>query len=249
MRLTLVSPISIQEPEMRSIARLVPSLGALILALTLVAPPADAGNWFTRGHHDNRIEGSGHYETRSFDLHDFDTIRIDGVFVIEVTAGEDYSVELEAEDNLLDLIIVEVRRGELVLDIDDDYDIETDEQILLTISMPALVEINGNGVYELKATGLDNEKTEIRAQGVGNIELEGRTRDLEVRCEGVGNVDLRNLVAQNADVRVEGVGDAYVNVEQDLRARVSGLGEIKYAGHPESVDDEVNGFGSIHAAR
>ena len=234
---------------MRLIARLIPSLGALILALILTAPSADAGNWFTRGHHDDRIVGSGHYESRSFDLDDFDSIRIDGVFVIEVTAGEDYSVELEAEDNLLDLIIVEVRRGELVLDIDDEFDIETDDEIRLTISMPALVEIDGNGVYELRATGLDNEMTEIYVEGVGNIELEGRTKDLRVQCEGVGNVDLRDLVAQNADVRVEGVGDAYVNVEQELRARVSGLGEIRYAGHPESVDDRVDGFGSIRAAR
>jgi hypothetical protein len=115
--------------------------------------------------------------------------------------------------------------------------------------MPALVEIDGNGVYELRATGLDNEMTEIHVEGVGNIELEGRTKDLRVQCEGVGNVDLRDLVAQNADVRVEGVGDAYVNVEQELRARVSGLGEIRYAGHPESVDDRVDGFGSIRAAR
>jgi hypothetical protein len=234
---------------MRSIARLIPSVGALVLALTLAAPSADAGHWFGRGHHNDRIEGSGHYETRSFDLEDFDSIRIDGVFVIDVTAGEDYSIELEAEDNLLDLIIVEVRRGELILDIDDDFDIETDEEIRLTISMPALVEIDGNGVYELRGTGLDNEMTEIYVQGVGNIELEGRTLELRVQCEGVGNVDLRDLVAQNADVRVEGVGDAYVNVEQELRARVSGLGEIKYAGHPESVDDRVDGFGSISAAR
>ncbi len=234
---------------MRSIARIIPTLGALMLALVLIAPSADAGNWFSRGHHNDRVEGSGHLETRSFDLKDFDAIRIDGVFEIEVTAGEDYSVELEAEDNLLDLIIVEVRRGELILDIDDDFDIETDESIRLVISMPALVEIEGNGVYELRATGLDNEKTAIYAQGVGNIELSGRTEDLRVQCAGVGNIDLRDLVAQNADVRVEGVGDAYVNVEQELRARVSGLGEIEYAGHPESVDDRVDGFGSIRSAR
>ena len=48
-------------------------------------------------------------------------------------------------------------------------------------------------------------------------------------------------------VRVEGIGDVYVFVEQDLRARVSGLGDIVYAGNPESVDDRVDGFGSIEA--
>ena len=114
--------------------------------------------------------------------------------------------------------------------------------------MPALVEVDGNGVYDLRATGLDNEQTEIYAQGVGSIRLEGKTVDLQIECEGVGDVDASELVAKNADVRVEGIGDVYVFVEGDLRARVSGLGEIVYSGNPESVDDHVDGFGSIERA-
>jgi hypothetical protein len=218
-----------------------------LLVISLAAPRADAGKWHGHGSGKDHVEGSGDFETRSYDLSDFDAIRIDGVFDIEVSVGEDYKVEVEAEDNLFDYIIVKTKRGELVLDIDDDVEIQTDEKILVMISMPALVEIDGNGVYELRARGLDNEKTEIHAQGVGSIELEGRTEDLRVEAGGVGEVDLRSLVAQNADVRVEGIGDVYVFVEQDLRARVSGLGDIVYAGNPERVDDHVDGFGSIEA--
>lgn len=216
--------------------------------LALVAAPADAGRWHSHGGDQDHVVGSGDFETRSYDLDDFDAIRIDGVFEIEVIAGEDYDVKVEAEDNLFEYIQVDVRRGELRLDIEDDVEIETDEKILVMISMPALVEIDGNGVYTLRATGLDNEKTTIHAQGVGEIELEGHTRDLRVDQEGVGHTDLRDLVAQNADVRVSGIGDVYVFVEQDLRARVSGLGDIHYAGNPESVDNHVDGFGSIERA-
>ena len=212
------------------------------------APTAEAGRWFGIGGGRDHVEGSGNFETRDYDLQDFDAIRIDGVFEIEVTVGEEFDVSIEAEDNLFDYIVAEVKRGELVLDYDDDVEIETDEKILVTVSMPALVEIDGNGVYELRATGLDNETTEIRASGVGSIELEGRTEDLRVESGGVGEVDLRNLVAQNAIVRVDGIGNVHVFVEKDLRARVSGLGEILYAGNPERVDDHVDGFGSIERA-
>ena len=219
-----------------------------LTVLCLIAGPADAGKWFHRGHHEDRIEGSGQFETKTYDLEGFDSIRIDGVFEIDVRVGDDFAVEVEAEDNLLEYIIVEVRRGELLLDIEDDVDIETDEKFRVQIGMPALVEIDGNGVYDLTATGLDNEMTQIYTEGVGSIRLEGRTRKLRVECEGVGNADLRDLVAQEADVRVEGVGDVHVFVEQDLRARVSGLGEITYSGNPDSVDDHVDGFGSIERA-
>jgi hypothetical protein len=218
-----------------------------LTVLALVAGPADAGRWHRHGgnHH---VEGSGEFETRSFDLDDFDSIRIDGVFEIEVVAGEDFDVKVEAEDNLFEYILLDARRGELRLDIEDDVDIETDEKILVMIRMPALVEIDGRGVYDLRATGLDNETTTIHSEGVGEITLEGRTRDLRVDQDGVGHADLRDLVAENADVRVQGIGDVYVFVEQELRARVSGLGEIRYAGDPASVDDHVEGFGSIEPA-
>ena len=221
---------------------------ALCLTLLCLATlPANAG-WWSHGHDKDRIEGSGQFETRTYDVNDFDAIRIDGVFEIDVTVGEDFAVSVEAEDNLLEYIIVEVRRGELLLDIEDDVDIETDEKFVVTVSMPALVEVDGNGVYDLRATGLDNEQTEIHAQGVGSIRLEGRTVDLRIECEGVGDIDASDLVAENADVRVEGIGDVYVFVEGELRARVSGLGEIVYSGNPASVDDHVDGFGSIERA-
>lgn len=221
-------------------------LALCLLFISFAAPAADADRW-SHGNSRHHVEGSGDFETRTYDLSDFDAIRIDGVFEIEVTAGEDYEVKVEAEDNLFEYIIVETKRGELVLDLENDVEIETDESILVMISMPALVEIDGNGVYELTATGIDNEKTEIYVQGVGSVELEGRTEDLRVESNGVGEVDLRDLVAQTADVRVEGIGDVYVFVEQDLRARVSGLGDVVYGGNPESVDDRVDGFGSIEA--
>ena len=94
--------------------------------LCLVALPAEADRW-SHGDGDDRIEGSGRFETRTYDVDGFDAIRIDGVFEIDVAVGEDFAVSVEAEDNLLEYIIVEVRRGELLLDIEDDVDIETDE--------------------------------------------------------------------------------------------------------------------------
>jgi hypothetical protein len=218
-----------------------------LVALAAAASPADADRWHRHGsgHH---VEGSGEFETRSYDLKDFDAIRIDGVFEVEVEIGDAFAVEIEAEDNLFDYIVADVRRGELRLDMEDDVEIETDEKILVMITMPALVEIEGNGVYEFRAAGLDNQELTIHASGVGQIELEGRTGKLRVECDGVGNTDLRDLVAQDADVRVDGIGDVYVFVERDLRARVSGLGSIHYAGDPASVDDRADGFGSIERA-
>lgn len=231
---------------MRVLSRLI--LPVLALILVLGPADADAGRWFRSGHGE-RIEGSGDFQTRTFELDGFDGIRIDGVFVVEVTVGEDFSVELEAEDNLIEYLIVEVRRGQLVLDMEDGVELETDEEFRVTVSMPKLVKVQGEGVYQLRARGLDNERTEIYAEGVGEIELEGRTHDLRVECEGVGDVDLRGLVAQNARVHLEGIGDVRVFVEQELTARVDGMGQLSYSGDPESVDDEVNGFGSIRRSR
>jgi hypothetical protein len=225
------------------------AMAATALCLLVAVPNARAGHWVTGGRHGERIEGSGRIVSRTLELRDFDSIRLDGVFIVEVEVGPDYSVVLEAEDNLIDLLIVEVHRGQLRVDFEDHHEIDTDEEFRLTVTLPRLVEIEGDGVYELSAIGLDNDRTTIHVDGVGDIELEGRTEKLEVACSGVGEIDLRDLVAQVADVSVDGVGEVYVHVEDELRARVDGMGKIRYRGDPRSVDDEVDGFGSIRASR
>lgn len=217
----------------------------VLLALLLMFAPAEAG-WKGWGH--RGIEGSGDLETRSFDLKDFDSIRIDGVAEVEVTIADEFKVELTTDDNLLEFVIVEVRRGTLILDMEDDIgDIDTDEGFRYRISMPSFVALDIDGVGNVEAEGLVNERFELKVDGVGNVELEGTVDELEVEMDGVGDADLRDFEAKEAWISVDGVASVVCTVTESLDASVDGMGNIKYYGDPPKVRDSVDGFGRIAA--
>jgi hypothetical protein len=229
---------------------------ALLFVLTLLASSAvlafqaDAESK-RRSHHNShhgsdhdRVRGSGVLETRTLDLQNFEKVRIDGVADMVIHAGKSFSVQLTAEDNVIDLVDVQVRRGELIVE-ENDFNFDTDEGVQLTIEMPVLAAIRIDGVGNIEVFDLENEELRVDVDGVGNISVEGTTERLDVQVDGVGEVMLGDLVAQDVDVSLDGVGDVTIHVERTLRANVDGMGSLKYYGDPEIVRESVDGFGRI----
>ena len=58
-------------------------------------------------------------------------------------------------------------------------------------------------------------------------------------------VRFQRLVAQEASVEVSGAGSVHVTATDSLTASVSGIGDVVYSGHPESVDKDVSGLGEV----
>jgi hypothetical protein len=223
------------------------AIGAAVLLPAFTATPADADWWNKRGR--GSIRGSGDVVTQSRDLEAFDGIRVESVANIHIRIGDIQQVEVEAEDNIIDLVDLEVRRGRLIVSMDEDHNINTDEGIHITNTMPKLRDLDLQGVGSIDAVGLDEDEITIDIGGVGSVELEGSVDKLDLDVGGVGDVDLRDLVAQDARVRHKGVGQVRVHAENDLDIRVSGVGSVRYYGTPKNLTKSEDGLGSISAAR
>src|SRR4028119_1305483 len=50
------------------------------------------------------VSGSGNIVSEKREINDFQAINVGGVFQVEITAQKDFSVEIEADDNVLPLI-------------------------------------------------------------------------------------------------------------------------------------------------
>jgi len=221
-------------------------IGAALLIPALSASPASADWWKHRGR--GKIRGSGDVVTRNVDLEAFDGILVESVANIHIKMGDTQKVEIEAEDNIIDLVDLEVRRGRLIVSMDDDHSIDTDEGIHIHITLPKLRDLDLKGVGSIEASGLDEEELTIDIGGVGSVELAGKVGRLDLEVGGVGDVDLRDLVAQDARVRHSGVGHVRVHAENDLDVRVSGVGSVRYYGEPKNVSKREDGLGSITAS-
>ena len=221
-------------------------ISAALLISTLTASPASADWWKHRGH--SSIRGSGEVVKKTVDLEAFDGIRVESVANVHIKMGDTQQVEIEAEDNIIDLVDLDVRRGRLIIRMDDDHNIDTDEGIHIHITMPSLRDLDLKGVGSIEAFDLEEDELNIEVGGVGSVELSGTVKRLDLDVEGVGDVDLRDLVAQNARVRHSGVGHVRVHAENDLDVRVSGVGSVRYYGKPKNISKREDGLGSITAS-
>ena len=84
-----------------------------------------------------------------------------------------------------------------------------------------------------------------KVSGSGDLTLRGTTNTLKASVAGSGDFHGFDLKSVNTDVSVNGSGDATVYCSGELKARVSGSGDIEYRGNPKTKDTKVSGSGSI----
>jgi len=87
-------------------------------------------------------------------------------------------------------------------------------------------------------------KVEVKLAGVGEINLEGETKDIIVKISGSGNFKGKNLKAENATIKIAGSGDASVFASENLDVKISGSGNVEYIGSP-NIDQKISGSGTI----
>jgi hypothetical protein len=92
---------------------------------------------------------------------------------------------------------------------------------------------------------LDYDELSVDMSGVGNMALRGKTQKADLEMSGTGNIDAYDLTVQNAECGVSGLGSISCFVENDLFAKVSGLGSVKYKGEPKHFKKSVSGLGKV----
>lgn len=188
-------------------------------------------------------KGSGHMGSDRRDLRDFKSIDVGGVFHVEITAQKDFSVEVEADDNLLQYIKTDVRGGTLNIEIDKK--VSTKNPMRIRISAPDIDALEVSRAANVTVNNLKNTGISVDASGASNIKLAGETAKLTVDVSGATKVDAENLKAENAAVEASGASHIDVNVSGQLKADASGASKITYTGSPTTVDKKASGASKV----
>jgi hypothetical protein len=105
---------------------------------------------------------------------------------------------------------------------------------------------------QIKGEGMGNLKLELNAKKIdadfamlGNINLKGKTDQINLTNDGMGNVDASDLIAQKMNLRTSGIGRVAVHCEGDLSLIVDGIGAVSYTGNPNVIKEEINGIGKV----
>lgn len=218
----------------------------------------------------NKIKGNGKVVTETRITGDYDGIKISGFFDVNLVAGKEGKITIKGEENLLSSIKVEVKDNTLKIYVESFKNIRPSSGKDIEITVPfekiSEVSLSGSGNIQSKDVikndklsaklsgsgnfnlAIDSNEFELNLSGSGNVHLKGTADNFITKLSGSGDIDAGSLKSKNVDVNVSGSGNSKVTCNEKLTARVSGSGNIKYAGNPEKRDVKVSGSGNITKA-
>jgi hypothetical protein len=214
-----------------------------------------------------KVTGKGPVVTESRQTATFDGVKLEFSADVYFTQANDYKVELQSQENILDEIETTVINNNLVIRLrHSDTRLRTNDGIQIFVSGPNVRSfiIEGSGYLEvknpitpanlqLKVDGSGNIKinnvttTEVNAEveGSGMIAVNsGNANEANALIEGSGLIDITGLTVKDADASVRGSGNISLFATQTLQASISGSGTIFYKGSP-AVTKHISGSGSV----
>lgn len=198
------------------------------------------------------VAGSAHDEddrrrtTEERDLSGFTKIEVQGAIELELTAGSDYSVSIEARQDRIGDIITEIDGDTLIIDMEDDRRGWWDNvHVEVVITMPTLEELEVLGAVEGELHDIDSEELTIDVRGAADVEVEGTCGTLTLDVRGAGDIDADRLECSDVVVDVKGAGSASVYASDSIDARVAGVASISIYGDPKQVRKHEGGLSSI----
>jgi hypothetical protein len=231
------------------------TLGLLVLGLILLS-----------GCGLRSIRGSGDIEREVREVSGFDRLDFAGFGRLIVTQGNDETLSIEVDDNLLQYIDTDVVGDTLKIDFDDNIILRpTDNTIIFRLNVIELrsVDISGAGTFEIDELMTDDfevtlsgagkieidsiEATNLKVvvTGTGNVDISGTVETQEIEINGLGDFNALDLESQEATVNISGAGDADLWVHEELDITISGAGSVSYYGDPD-VSQSVSGLGSVN---
>lgn len=190
------------------------------------------------------IKGSAVAGSEVRDLRGFSGVDVGGIFQVEVTAGKDFSVEVEADDNLLQYIKTDVEEG--VLKIETTERINSHTPMRIRISAPDIESVSASGACKVSLAGVRNSALNVDTSGASKIKVAGETEALNIEISGASNIDAESLKAQTATVDASGASNVNLFVTERLTSDASGASKIAYSGNPKSVEKKTSGVSSVN---
>lgn len=189
------------------------------------------------------VKGSGETGKDIRQISNFKGIDVSGIFEVEVIAQKEFSVEVEADNNLLPFIETKVRGG--VLHIETERRISTDNPLRVRISAPDIDNIDTSGASSVSVVDLKNQSISVDSSGASKVKLGGETLKLTLDISGASKIDAEGLTAENCNVESSGASNAVVNVTGKLWTDASGASKVVYVGSPSDVVKKTGRASSV----
>jgi hypothetical protein len=210
------------------------------------------------------VYGNGKVVKKERTAGSFTGIKVSSGIDVYLKQGDNMSLSVEADENLHEYIITEVRND--VLHVYTDANIREADMKRAYVTMK---EINSVGTtsagdiigetpvktddLRVSASSAGDIKIEVYAKNInadvsssGDVTLTGEADKLEADLSSAGDLNAYNFKVREAEISVSSAGDADIYVTESLNARASSAGDVNYKGDPKYVDAHSSSAGGIH---
>lgn len=209
-------------------------------------------------------KGNGNIQKQDREIGSFTEISASSGLDVYVTQGDKESVSVEADENLLKLIVTEVKGNELILKTKEN--IRSAKKLSVYVTLVNINEIDISSGCDFETRGvIQSEKLDIEVSSGADAKLELNVGDLscsvssgaDAILNGKANTfhgkassgsDLKasELIAKTCFAKASSGGDVSVYAEEEIEANASSGGDISYYGNPKKVNASSSSGGDVN---
>jgi hypothetical protein len=195
----------------------------------------------------------------------FSKVAISVKSTVYIEQGDNYKLDIQADEKTLENIKVEYKSGELQIKCKNGCKVK--DPVIINITTPVLygisiagssdlfiektfttdkMDLNLAGSGNMNLKDLKADKVSASIAGSGNILLAGGKSGCveKVNIAGSGKLDAIRFEVAEADIEIAGSGDCTVFAVEKLNVSIAGSGSVLYKGKPV-LQSETAGSGKV----
>jgi hypothetical protein len=209
------------------------------------------------------IKGDGNVTEQNREVSSFSEMKISRGMNVYITQGNNTSVRVVADANLLDVIETEVEGDVLVVSSDANIKKCTSKKVYVTTpNLEVIKAFAGCNVYsestidteelQLSASAGSTMKITVKADQLhtsasagSNISIEGEAETIKGKASSGSNIKAGNLSTSNSELKVSSGANIWITCTQKLNGSASSGGNIFYAGNPSNTEIHKSSGGNV----
>ncbi len=194
-----------------------------IAIVVLLALFASCEDWDLKG-----IRGEGPVVSEDLNIIEVEGIILEIPATVYIEKGDEQSIRIDAQQNILDNIVKTTDNGLLKLYFDKDVSRSEAIKVYMTVSSLKGLDIRGSGEIISSTIFISEENLYLNVSGSGNIIANVDAVDVDLSIYGSGNIQLKTNCTK-------------------LYSTIEGSGDISLEGRARQAEFYTSGSGDIHA--
>jgi hypothetical protein len=193
------------------------------------------------------IRGSGLVVSENIEISLIEGLNLEIPATVYLTKGDEQSIRIDAQQNILDNIETHVSNEVLTIKFDKNVAKHEDIYVYITLAHLKQLGISGSGEISSESNFTTENKLIVSISGSGNIDIAADAPEVEMSISGSGDIKLETFtqkltgsISGSADILLDGKSEGSANYS------ISGSGNIK-AYDFETLDCYVSTAGSGNA--